>query len=203
MKNKFLQQDYQARLDNCICRYKGKPVRLRVMERGRFLCSRLTQRRMGPGDEFEIEGEDEFLDVSTIPLGYCQVSPDTVYYVTRRPLRRWKQGVDDEGVLWRTLGDQPVRASLFTENVEAMILGVYPSLEEVIQKFQKDGVSQQAAISRDVALRYDGNMQLIYVYYRGDEVGWMQVTSKIVNIPSSDKGWIISQYLQNFSWEVR
>lgn len=61
----------------------------------------------------------------------------------------------------------------------------------------------EIAISRDVALKWICDLQVIHVYYRMKIVGMIPIDSHTVFIPSNDMSWIITRYLSSFNWEVR
>jgi hypothetical protein len=154
----------------------------------------------------DVPYNDEKLDVSTVPLGYCQASEETVIYMSRRPTRMYKQGISGDSLTMRwigTGGHAKFSFSYVSQPFEDMILGKYPSLNDAFLKLRKATTDREIAISRDTALKFNPNQGLIYVYFKGDEVGWIIPNTNIIVIPSSDLAWIVTKHLNEFSWEIR
>lgn len=204
MRCKFPPNDLSARLDSSICRYKGRPVFIRF-DGGNSLRLYSVKDANKSGKSLGIiDAGDEFLDVSTVPLGYMQVG-DGVVYLTRRPVRRFKQGVDGESLSPKFIPGSPVINTgyhIFSPSFEDMVLDNYPPLEVTLERFRTATVDLEIAVSRDIALRYHHKVRVTFVYFKGEEVGVIPPDSQTVMVPKSDNAWIISKYLSRFQWKV-
>lgn len=205
MRCKFPERDLAQRLDATICRFRGLPVYVRVTGRGLTLYSLPSG---GKKALYEIRADDPEFDISTIPLGYVQIAPDIVVYTSRRPQRLYKQGLASESISWKFTNNNNnhrVPINFFNVAFENMVLGAYPDLRDALHILRKSDTEKEVAISRDIALKYNPNLKIISVYFKGEdaEVGWIVPDTNIVIVPSSEKGWIVSQNLVGFSWEIR
>lgn len=199
MRCKIPAADLSARLDNTICMYEGKPVHVRF-EGGNLLNIRpLGSRENGK----IIPSDDDNFDVSSPPLGYIQ-SGSNVVYLTRRPSRIFKQGLCAETIHYATINKNPnVRLPSFNSvGMADMISGNYPNVDTAIEKLYRDGTDQEIAISRDVALKLNPKLRIIYVFYKNEEVGFMIEGKKRVLVPSLENSWVVSMFLSEYNWEV-
>lgn len=204
MKCNIPANDLGQRLNDTICRYKGLPVRIRHAGGQNLEIYNIhNKRNLGV-----ISTDDELLDISSIPLGYVQVTPDTVVYTSRKAARIYKQGVTQDSLVLNWLTPAKSRMwgfSCFSQAFENMVLGVYPSLEDAkkLLKIPRDQSKvTEIAISREVALSYDHDMQFTYVYFKARKVGYIIKDQNVVITPSSEDGWLISKHLSTFSWKV-
>lgn len=204
MKCNIPINDLTQRLHDSICRYNNIPVRIRVDPGSDVLqLYSLAGQKVGV-----TKSSDELLDISGIPLGYIQIGPDAVVYVRRKPARIYKQGVNNDSVSWSFMSRDSAlkyKPTLFSKEAENMITGVYPSLEQAIKLLKipnPNRPSTEIAISRDIAMRYDHEMSITYVYYKGMKVGYIIKDSNTVITPSNEMGWVISRFLSRFSWIV-
>lgn len=196
--------DLNQRLNDTVCRYEGLAVRIKYHGGDLLdLCS------VGSGHLIKtIKSNDPGLDISGIPLGYVQITPGIVVYTSRRPLRIYKQGVSNDVIATRftTTGYPGVKFSIFSKPFEDMVNNRYPNLDAALKllrkKYNENDRYTEIAISRDIALKYNHEMQITHVFFRGDEVGFIIKDTRTVITPSTDKGWIISKHLGQFDWEV-
>jgi hypothetical protein len=202
MRCKFPERDLSQRLDSTICRYKGVPYYVRYTDRN--LLTLYTLSSNGKKNALQISPFDDDFDISTIPLGYCQASNDYVVYLSRRPNRLYKQGLSGDSLQFRWInGAGRFSFHWVSGAVEQMVLNNYPPLNAALDNLRRSTTEREIAISRDIAMKFNPNLKLIYVYFKGDEVGWIIPDTNIVIIPSSELAWIVSQHLRGFSWEVR
>lgn len=209
MRCKIPTKDLGLKLNDTICRYDGEPVYIRTTD-GRLCLYRLTD----TNTYFTvIKGTDEKLDVSSPALGYTQYR-NKVYYLSRVPVRRTKQGLATNAISLTPLGaqDNPYGKGMATQVVFQqgfidMVVGKYPTLENAMKALRADHAknpkeSSQIAISRSIALEINA-VGIINVYYKEMFVGWIQPNRMTVHVPRSDMSWIISKYLgHELSWEV-
>jgi len=202
MRCKFSERDIPQRLDHTICRFKGFPYYVRS-NGGKLLFLYRLNNTKGVQDH-EISADDALFDVSTPPLGYCQASSGRVLYVTRRPNRIYKQGLSSDAVAARGLRGESPGIQIRTKEFENMIVGVYPSLEATLKEFPKHKEEDwETAISRDIALKWRHKLEIIQVYYKNDDVGFMLNGTNTVIVPNSGMGWIVSRYLSQLNWQVQ
>lgn len=205
MRCKFPERDLSQRLDSTVCRYKGFPYWVRCVNRG--VISLYSLSSGGKKCLYEINPSDIDFDISTVPLGYVQITQDIVVYMSRRPNRLYKQGLSADACSYKfTPGNNfKVNATFFNQAFEKMVCGEYPDLRDVLHNLRKSEVEKEVAISRDIALKYNPNLKIIVIYFKGEdnEVGWIVPDTNIVIVPSSEKGWVVSNHLLGFSWEIR
>lgn len=204
MKCKFSERDISQRLDATVCRYRGHPYYVRYRDRN--LLTLYTLDSGGKKEYLSIHPNDEDFDISTVPLGYMQFDPNTVVYLSRKPSRMWKQGLSPDGLQIVFHNANIVRyanVTMLCSAFQNMVLDVYPSLNEALSELRRSEKDKEIAISRDIALKININLKLIYVYYKTEEVGWIVPDTNIVMVPSSEMAWIVSKHLNGFTWEVR
>ena len=201
MRCKFPNKDLSQRLDSTICRYDGRPYYVRY--RGDNLLDLQTLERQR--SVLTIKADDPLFDVSGIPLGYVQVTKENVCYVTRKASRIYKQGVTADTLVphyMTSTSELHARFSPYSQAFEDMIMERYPSLDSAIEMLRSSDTHREIAISRDVALKWNANLRLTYVYYKSQQVGFIIEGTRKVIIPSGDLSWIISTNLSGFNWEV-
>ena len=201
MRVKYLPQDAEARLNNGICFYDGRPYHLKLLSQ---IVAELHP-LYGKREPIRIETTDAKLDISSPELGYANAKSGSAVFVYRKPERKYKQLITHGSLL----GFQPlighvwysesIHELMYSKAGESLLLGQYPSLEEALTKV-KEGSISSIAISRDIALAVDHHKE-IFVFYKMDNIGILK--GNIVEIPSGDVAWVISRYLEGFSWEVR
>lgn len=203
MRCKFASTDLSQRLNDTICRFKGIPYQVKY-EGGDELALRSLYPPRGIIDV--IKSDNIFFDISTVPLGYVQVTPDTVAYISRKPARIYKQGLSQESVICDYLSGNDFQKkpafSIFSEPMYNMILDKYPDLNTVLSILTSKEKSTEIAISRDVALKSNPDLHITYVCYKNNEIGFIINGTKKVIIPNGGMAWVISKYLSSFTWEV-
>lgn len=203
MRCKIPDRDLQARLDSTICRYRGLPYYVRYAGPGLLNLYALQKVNNRHDADFVINSNDPDFDISTIPMGYVQYTNTLVYYVSRRPQRMYKQGVSADALSFTDLRGGIVSGSAFSKQFENMVMGNYSSLNQVQKAFKDAEVDMELAISRDCALKLNHKIRIVSVFFKNDEVGWMQEGTDTVIVPSSEKGWLVSRYLSQFNWRVQ
>ena len=211
MRCKIPARDLAQKLDQSICRYDKLPVYCRVMQKGVI--------HLYPLDNLNeyvhvIKPNDEKFDISGIPLGCIQGRRESnrVFYLSRVPWRRTKQGLQYPSLVIRKLGEtNPLRTDpasiVFSTNFINMVMGNYPTLKDAIDTIRQQHKRNpedihQIAISIDIALSINA-MGIIYVYFKNQFVGWMAPDTMTVIVPHSDKALIVSKFLSHeLSWKV-
>lgn len=204
MSCRYPDQDLPRRLDRGLVRYNGHPYIIRT-DRDRREVSLIS---FNSKQNMKVQVDDPALDISTPPLGYFQANASTVLYVTRRPMRQFRQTVSDETVSFSTLGDKEkgnfLKYTLFCKGMEDALLNIFPSYEEVRVEFERSVDRIEKALSIDVALQWVPELKIIHVYYKNELVGLVShIDPYTVIVPNSDKGWIVSRYLGVFrDWKI-
>lgn len=210
MENKIGEGDLTARLDMSYCRYKGDPVLVRVVGNKLHLY-RPSQQRAEP--LAKISPYDKDFDVESLPLGYVS-HKGRVYYLSRAPRRKYVQGVNATSLNMASIPESPVANAdaqagrgnnregiLATEGFENMVLGKYPSVDEVLSQLNKVDEIREEALSRNIAV-VKNSLGIINVYFKNELVGWIAPKSTIVHVPTNDMGWVVSMYLRDLTWQV-
>lgn len=207
MKCKFPDRDLSQRLDSTVCRYQGQPVWVRYHD-----VQTLALYSLASGGKkliTNIRSDHPDFDISSVPLGFVQITDSLVGYFTRRPNRIYKQGLSADSVGVKYISRDPKllaggHGMLLTQAFENMVNNNYPSLDKAMYDLRRSDKEREIAISRDIALSVNPNLKLVYVHYKAEkDVGWIPPDTNIVIIPSSEEAWIISKYLSSFAWEVR
>lgn len=152
--------------------------------------------RRGEGDEdlpviyaADVENGEEVREVHTsdswnfrpFPLGYVN-SVRGCHYIMRIPRRRWKQGLDQGGLIEAShtpIGDFEIAKkvnlpSLIGKPLVDCLKGNYPSFKEVLKSSVARKGSGLRAFSRDFALQTKGGGGLdISLFHQGTRVGWV------------------------------
>lgn len=177
------QDDVRLRLGGSVVGYQGHPVKVEeVVDRQRVLVTDLVT-----GNTNTVKWQDLNLEPSALPLGYVQMDDDTLALVTRRPCRRYKQGLTSENIhAVRVLGRRLGRAELEVPMGPAggrgniaisptqrqlvnTMMGKFTEIGTAFQKVRNEDARVQA-FSKDWAVgREDGDLCIIY---RGEVVGF-------------------------------
>lgn len=114
------------------------------------------------------------LDPSHAPLGYV-IDGEDVYMAMRKPVRRYKQGLNNENLVLKNVLDEPParrmgRLNFASKAIGKTMLGQFPDVGEAFQKVRK----QEARIvpfHRDWAVGvHEGEACLVF---RGEVVGYV------------------------------
>jgi hypothetical protein len=140
-----------------------------------------------------------------------------VWYLSRIPLRKVKQGLCMQAISCRKLGTRedrtmrtggsPIQRLMFSQNFVDLVMGKYPTLKEVMNNLRAEHAKDnskiyQLAVSRDIALEIN-EMGVVNVHYKNQFVGWIQPDAWVVHVPRSDKSWVVSRYLAHvLDWTV-
>lgn len=202
MRCKYLEQDYEQKMHGGVAFYDGKPVLVSATRGIINITDFPEQRERGR----VIEKDDPLLDLSSPKLGYVNFK-NGAYYIVRKPERKYKQTLTYGAIsFWDPSTEKPVNASaeaiFFSKEFAAMLLGVYPKVEDVIKTLNNENSKVKArAIDRDVCIAKD-SYDIIRVYYKFDEVGIINQNETTVRVPKSELSWVISKYLRNYGWQV-
>lgn len=208
--------DIQSRLHGTICQYKGQPV---FVGTGKAAGLITLSHPVTGNPIVDINYDDEDFDVSSIEVGYINVLLDQkakqkfnekniVSYASREPHKKWRQGINSAIVSFVSIDGRNVKIGQYAPNGILSSQGFYdsicnefPDVDKALQLLQK-GVETQLAISKDVALQQLPS-EVVLVFYKTQNVGYMAPMSKTVIVPNNEKGWIVSRYLQQFDWNIK
>lgn len=211
MKCRIPDADLGQKLHETICRYKGHPVWVKIREGQEIHLYKTNdvQQRWAI-----ISKDDADFDISNVPLGYINGSQEKrVYYLTRVPVRRTKQGLSSQNLRIHNLPgfNDALRKPtynqiMFSPGFADMVLGKYPPLETVMKELRTNlknkGDFGQMAVSREIALSID-KVGLIFVYYKNEYIGWIQPDKFTVHVHSDGVAWVVSKYLSHIlGWEI-
>lgn len=197
LENKINPDDYSARFQDCICRYKGEPVRVNVHGRTRFELIFLDRR-----DPITINPTDKDFDISSIPMGYFNHNGRAMSCV-RSSRRRYTQGVTQRNVTFYDLRGQatPEPISIYSGSIREMVLGNYPSAEKAIQSL-RSGDCESVAISRRISLEYI-RTEIINIFVSHKLLGWIPPHKDYAVIEDSKISRILSEELRELGIETK
>lgn len=209
MRCNIPERDLAQKLDATVCRYKKDPVYVRVDGR-----SLILYKLPDTSTRYQIiRSTDPEFDVAGVPLGYMLYSQNqTVYYLSRLPARRVKQGLDARTVRIRNIAGSTnvgvnAQSLLFSQGFVDLINNKFLPLSDALKmlrgKFKSNSESTyEVPIRRDIALGID-KQGIIKVFYKTDYVGWIAPDQHTVNVKTDDFSWVVSRYLsQELDWKV-
>ena len=202
MRQKYKGKDVIDRLHNTIIRYKNHPYLCTVDSSGVICLNDITNGNLS----HKVSPEDEDLDISSINIGYVNIAdPDyrMAVYLKREPARRFKQGIEFERLTQKTLKPGMSHISpnkLHCRGFVDAVLGSFPSLQKALVDITKNGWAS-VAVSRDIAIMRD--KELLKVYLKDDEVGFMRLGTLEVNVPKTELSWYHAFLLESIKeWKV-
>jgi len=193
-------QDINRYMGGCILMYDNFPYSSSYISQTKLSLKKITKINEIVVDPLVVSPFDDKLDITSPALGYYNHKMEALR-LERQPYKQFSQGLTDRNTIIYDIEDNRryEDESIFCQGVEDMLTGVYPSFGDAWASLQKQ---HSVAISLDVALARAGNDFPTNVYYKGDIVGYITPGSMKVIVPTSDRGWIISKYLDVFGWEV-
>lgn len=157
------EEDVKLRLHNSLVRKGEHPVYVQAVDSKEVV----TIHNVFTGRKERVNVEE--LNLSPVPLGYV-VSEDVVYYVTRKPTRRYKQGLtSDNMVVKEVLRNRHTRLPINDKGLCNAVMGIYPSIEEAFQGCRNG--EDIVPFSREWAVaNYKDDL---CVLHKGDVVGYV------------------------------
>ncbi len=151
-----------GRLRGTIVRIHGEPSYILGIDENRVMTYTDTTTKLA---NKYISLDNKGVDLTPIPIGYVNTKRGATYLV-RLAKRRWKQGLDQEGI--RTVGRSYLGIDYTaTEQFLACLKGEYPSFKEATSRSKELG--SVVAFSRKWAIDYLGTL-----FFRGKVVGHSQ-----------------------------
>ena len=198
MKAKFPIQDYNQRLHNGVILWDGVPHRVNTEDNTLNIADLVTGALVATG----VDPDHEHLDIASFELGYINTDHGA-FYLTRMPLRQFKQAIESRSVIEYHLGNMgPQRDGrsrwLMTKEFRDRYVKPFPTFEKAQQLLEE---RCSVALSPNIALTTD-ELGTIKVWYKLEPVGVIVAGTRVVRVPTSDKAWIISMYLSELGWEV-
>lgn len=179
--------DLRMIFDDSLIIYKKEPVMVKtVIDRSLFLKDIIRKKELGL-----VPITDNNLDFTPVKLGFCNEGRDA-FYVTRAPLRQYKQGLCRGNLNIHRLHDEYDKvgmdklSKMNSEGLVNCILGRYPNLNEAIELITENKMNS-VAFNRFFAIDSD-----FRIYHRNNDVGILDPTTlKIITRRST-------HYVQNF-----
>lgn len=167
--------DVRLRLQKSIVCHRGMPIMVdEVLSKNTVKVTRLKDR-----EEYTVNVEDLDLSPSSIPLGFVQVDKNTVAMVSRKPVRKYKQGLTAENVVIIPVFSKIEREGrlnipITSRQMLKTLHGEFPDIGDAFGKV-RSGESRIQAFKKDWAIANDdGDLCLIH---RGEIVGFATDTS--------------------------
>lgn len=211
MRNYTIPQDQMQRFHGTIVQYNGQPVYVSVAGSKWHLYKPSSVNKANSVLLHKaLDPYCDGVDVSSLPLGYVNIPvKKTVRYLQRKPMKKYQQGISADVLRADLLPDSVnedffgAQDILYMQEFEDSVVGKYPSLDKALSLLEKQGQEGPAeiAIDRTIALSID-KLGIIKAYYRNELVGWMAPGKRVLNVPSSEMGWIVSHHLTGFGWEI-
>lgn len=180
---KYDNVDYaRERLSNTVVRIKKQVVYLSHHDGWSYRATDISTRKNQIVDIRKIE-----IDIKPIPLGYINFQ-GSAYYASRRPVRRWKQGLSEDAISFNYVDadgkvlDPHMRGVISSKNLADCVNNIYPTLKEAYLKVYS-GKCAGVAFSRVFAISHSSNKNNPCVLlYKGAVVG--VVNYKGINLDS-------------------
>jgi len=202
--------DLPSRLEGTICMYIGEPFIVRTngcLEEDEDGCLTGTLHLYDMLDNGRhlatIDSRDPNFDIATPPLGYCQSHPKRVSYVTRKPWRKWKQGITWDGLYVEGI-NHGNDFHLYSNSAREMMMQRYTPLQNTLEIIKMDNEYKERAVNNDVALQADNGV--VNVWFRNELVGYTPRLTlgddMTITVPNSRKAWVVNRYLSAFNFNV-
>lgn len=201
MRNKYVGEDIRQRLHQTIIRYRQQPFFCSVDGTIINLLDLVTMKVM-----HRVLHDDPEIDISSLDLGYMNVTnpAPVAIHMARVGGRRYRQGVDPKSLSYDVLLPSSEKFHfnpdlIFCQGFVDAYNGKFPSVKEAIGMVAK--THRSVAISNDVAILREKD--IIKVFVKNEEVGWMKAGGSIVNLPPSETSWINRYFLERFDgWKI-
>lgn len=164
------QGDAQMRTAGSIVRWKGDPVYIKevYINDNRKVAARMVNLRTGKQHRSILASKD--WDWTPVPTGFVNVRSRT-FYVSRVPIRKWKQGLHRDNV--KIVPQNPGgRDIIRTAEFAACVRRDYPSFEECMTRLD-DKIAVSWAFHPEWAVERDPS-GLTWLLHRSRKVGWLQ-----------------------------
>lgn len=196
-----LPHDLETRLGGSLFMYKGRLYSYSFD--GELIRTKdILSGEYGP----RLPVDDPDIDISSIELGYVNsygagrddssTPKTTAVYVTRAPLKQWRQGVHPNNVQVVAVSGSWVSWSreslLYSRGFAEACMGVFPTLAEAL----KVPSGSSVALSRTVAL-HKADYGSVGVYYKCKAVGYFDNKGSRFNPSDQLPDWFIDEVYRN------
>lgn len=167
----FNSRDAAMRLNGTVVRQDGKAVYVHDFDNWSCRILDMESEDSSRVDDVRKAG----LDLSCVPLGYCNIGNYNSYYLQRVPVRAWKQGLSNENLAVDgkvgELGSLGIgiHHSAIAEVVEGSYLTYTKALDKVYYLLEEGRDSVKRAFSRKFAVGIDDGG--VALFYKGRIVG--------------------------------
>lgn len=169
--------DVRLRLHRTVVAHNGKPVMVDEV----LGINEVAITYLDTGKNARVPVDTLDLDPSHLPLGYVTAEDGKVYLTSRKPCRKYKQGLNNENFHCReVLGKAGLGAprprlaiSPSSQSVVKTMMGKFEDIGTAFQSVRK-GKSKLIPFSREWAVGDNGDLCVIY---RGEVVGYVTDTA--------------------------
>ena len=158
--------DVALRLNKTVVRWQGQPVFVQGLNEGTQV---ILWDMHESGQTFIVDANDSRLDISSPNLGFFMYG-SRAYYVTRRPIRSQRQGLDVERLNYYDIASGGWtgfhRDDMVMFGLRKMIMREYPPISAV-----KDPEISSIAISPTWGIRKTSSRKHAMVYHKTELVG--------------------------------
>lgn len=162
--------DVRLRLQRCIVCHKGVAVMVDdVVDKKTVKVTSLLSR-----EEYHVKWEELDLRPSSLPLGYVQIDNNTLGLASRKPARKYKQGLTQENisisrVLVKRGQEERINVPITSKQMLRTLHGKFPDIGDAFQRV-RDGSCSIQAFHKDWAVASDeGDLCLVH---RGEIVAY-------------------------------
>lgn len=156
--------DVKSRLHGSVVMFEGRPVVVNNVLRKEAV----TVQDLITGEEKPVT--IKALDLKPVSLGYVLLK-DCVVYATRKPVRKWKQGLSADNLTVRdVLYPAKQRINPTSKALAHTIMGIFPSVGEAFQSV-RTGKYKVCPFSREWAVA--SFKDDLCIVYRGEIVGYV------------------------------
>lgn len=206
MANRYLsQKDLCDRLHGTICRYKDVPVTVTFVTVNTLALTDIVTGELIAN----IRPTDPDFDISSPEVGYMNFvenGRNYVAFVTRLPLRRYRQGLYQQTCEFRSV-DGVTQRSIYGKTYFSMagfkdsVMGIFPTLGKARSMLRAE-TADEVALSREVALKKtDSGLYLVYL--KTKNIGWIKPDSFEVEMMAGEFDWVAERYLSRLGLDTK
>lgn len=151
--------EVSMRLSSTLIMYDGQPAYVVQTEGFDLSLKLLMSQKMKL-----VSADDPLIDLSPPRLGYANLGGRSSKFIYRTPVRRYKQGSDRHNTTCR--GGRLEADEFHSKAFGEMVMGIYPSFEEVLNTGGKNPFKETTAFSRAFAFNRNG-----VLVHKGRRVG--------------------------------
>jgi hypothetical protein len=171
-------RDANQYLNNTVCYWNGQPIYIERVD-GDFMASGYMLPLTGKTAQSRYDVRDPAFNCREYRLGYMNSERlGQAVFLSRRPVRGVSQGICDNNISFIGVNGRgreiSVGNSIRDQGFVDMLMGRYPSRDEVLTKFEDVNVPS-VALSSCVALKRHGVLtNLHFLEYKGREISFSE-----------------------------